>query len=76
MIFNPLDPRKRLLGGFLETFPSRKDQRKNMRKKKKNTGVMAQIQYESAEHSPNYSINASPKVEVYLHYFSWITAYD
>ncbi len=37
-----------------ETFPSRKDQKKNTRKKEKeNTGVMAQIQYESAEHSPN-----------------------
>ncbi len=38
-----------------ETFLSRKDQKKNMRKKKEeeNTGVMAQIQYESAEHSPN-----------------------
>ena len=40
-----------------ETFPSRKDQKENTRKKEKEkekTGVMAQIQYESAEHSPNY----------------------
>ncbi len=43
-----------------ETFLSRKkDQKKNTWKKEKEkekTGVMAQIQYESAEHSPNYYI--------------------
>ncbi len=37
---------------YQETFPSRKDQKKNMRKKEKEN--IEQIQYESAKHSPNY----------------------